>query len=232
MNAYRQQPPLAPPPADLPPTGHAPRRGRRLPAGLLCLCAFAAGLSGCAGDGDFKLPGAYRIDIQQGNVIEQSMLLRLKPGMDKNQVRIILGTPILIDPFHANRWEYIYTLSRGGEIRRQRHFTLYFDDEGKLDHVEGDVVPGADDLRDLGKQTRTVDVPLTGTREKGFFRKMFDDEPPAEEGQEPPAPGGEAEAAAEAEGEETAAGDAAEEIFSETGPILEESAAEEPVSPQ
>ena len=149
--------------------GQAPAspRGRAL-AGLLAgsLCLSACG-------GDFKLPGAYRIDIQQGNVIEQYMLLRLKPGMDKSQVRIILGTPILIDPFHTNRWEYIYTLSRGGELRRQRHFTLYFDDDGKLDHVAGDVTPGRDDIRDLGKQNRAVDVPLTKAGKKGFFRNVF-----------------------------------------------------------
>ncbi|MGI9228830.1 MAG: outer membrane protein assembly factor BamE [Gammaproteobacteria bacterium] len=152
---------------------------------LLCL------LSGCASEGGRKLPGVYRIDIQQGNVIQQTMLLRLKPGMDKNQVRFIMGTPAIIDPFHDNRWEYIYSLSRGGETRQQRHLILHFEDE-QLAYVEGDVTPGQDDMQDPGKQTRTVDVPLEKSRKKGFFRNVFntitgnDGRPRPSDGSDPP----------------------------------------------
>ena len=57
-------------------------------------------------DGGYNLPLLYKIDIQQGNVIEQEMLDKLQPGMDKDQVQFIMGTPVIVDPFHKDRWEY------------------------------------------------------------------------------------------------------------------------------
>ncbi len=143
--------------------------------GLLISAGIASvTLGGCAKEGDFKLPGVYRINVQQGNVIEQEMLLKLKPGMDKNQVKFILGTPVLVDPFRSNRWEYVYTLSRGGQVRQQRHLTVYFE-EGKLAYVAGDVVPGTvrDEVIAPASQARTVEVPLQKQKDKGFFRTLF-----------------------------------------------------------
>ena len=75
-------------------------------------------------DGGYNPPLLYKLDVQQGNVIEQDMLDRLKPGMDKEQVRYVMGTPVLIDPFHNNRWEYIYSFQKGGGIREQRHIHI------------------------------------------------------------------------------------------------------------
>lgn len=137
---------------------------------LLCLCIL--GLSSCATEGDFKLPGVYRIDIQQGSIIDQDMVDKLKPGMDKNQVQFIMGTPPLADPFHANRWDYIYTYSKGGTRREQRHVTLYFKDN-KLSHVTGDVVAGVHKAQDdLGPKSTTVEVPANA-RKEGFFHRLF-----------------------------------------------------------
>ena len=102
--------------------------------------AAALLLAACANKSDFKLPGVYRIDIQQGNIIEQAMLAKLKPGMDKSQVQFIMGTPSLVDPFHTNQWEYIYTFSKRGGPRKQRHITLHFEDD-KLAYLDGDVGP-------------------------------------------------------------------------------------------
>ena len=99
------------------------------------------------------------------------MLGRLKPGMDKNQVRFIMGTPVLVDPFHTDRWEYIYTFSKGGKQREQRHITLYFKDE-KLAYVRGDVVAGVRKGEDLGPRSTTVDVP-DNARKEGFFSRLF-----------------------------------------------------------
>jgi outer membrane protein assembly factor BamE len=60
----------------------------------------------------------YRIDVQQGNVLTQEMVSQLRPGLSKDQVRFILGTPVLTDMFHANRWDYAYRLKKGrtGEV--------------------------------------------------------------------------------------------------------------------
>ena len=152
---------------------------RNLLPALLLLC-----LSGCATEGDRKLPGVYRIDIQQGNVIEQEMLDKLRPGMDKNQVRFIMGTPVIADPFHTDRWDYIYTYSEGGSQRQQRHISIFFKDD-KLDYVKGDVVIGEKESSDddMANTSKTVDVPLK-TRKDSIFGKIMgsipfigDDEP-------------------------------------------------------
>ena len=129
----------------------------------------------CSTEGPFKLPFVYRVDIQQGNVINQKMVDRLQPGMDKHQVRYIMGTPVLQDPFHVNRWDYIYTFSHGGARREQRHVVLYFKND-KLASVAGDVVTGNRKTSDMFNQTpsTTVEVP-PGYNQKGFFQNLWDD---------------------------------------------------------
>jgi outer membrane protein assembly factor BamE len=88
-----------------------------------------------------RIPGVkpYRIDIQQGNFISQDMIGQLKPGMSKEQVRLTLGTPLLTDIFHADRWDYVYWRERPGEKREQRKLTVFFED-GKLMRLDGDGV--------------------------------------------------------------------------------------------
>ncbi|HEX2566691.1 MAG TPA: outer membrane protein assembly factor BamE [Burkholderiales bacterium] len=108
-----------------------------------CLClASAALLSACSYMP--RIPGVtpYRIDIQQGNYVSQEMVSQLKPGMTKEQVQATLGTPLLTDVFHADRWDYIYTLDAADGRKEQRKLTAYFK-EGKLTRVDGDVVPAA-----------------------------------------------------------------------------------------
>lgn len=81
----------------------------------------------------------YRIDIRQGNYITQDMVAQLKPGMTRDQVRFILGTPLVADIFHAERWDYIYSFKPGrGEVQLRR-FAVFFADN-KLMRVAGDVV--------------------------------------------------------------------------------------------
>jgi len=61
----------------------------------------------------------YRIDVQQGNYLTQNEISQLSTGMSKREVRYILGTPLIIDPFHENRWEYFYSLRKGGKSEVQ-----------------------------------------------------------------------------------------------------------------
>lgn len=121
---------------------------------ITALCLVLAATGGCAGFTE-KIPGVYRIDIQQGNVIEQEMLDQLERGMDKSQVRFIMGTPMLIDPFNSNRWEYVYTYKRGVRTREQRHISLHFDEDERLSHLSGDIKLG-DGLRHLAEEDRAV----------------------------------------------------------------------------
>jgi outer membrane protein assembly factor BamE len=88
------------------------------------------------------LPGfmqPYRVDIQQGNFLSQEMVSQLKPGMSREQVRAVLGTPLLTDIFHADRWDYVYLLDRPGKPREQRHLSVFFED-GRLARLDGDIV--------------------------------------------------------------------------------------------
>ena len=94
-------------------------------------------LAGCQAIPTFR---PYRMDIQQGNVVTQEMLARLQAGMTRSQVRFTLGTPLVVDPFRADRWDYVYLYSKGGEVTEQRHIAVVFKDD-KLVRIEGDVVP-------------------------------------------------------------------------------------------
>lgn len=145
---------------------------------IILLIAFSIFISsiitGCSkrADGTRKIPLVYRVDIQQGNVIEQSMIDKLEPGMSKSKVRFIMGTPLLVDPFHSNRWEYIYSIEPGGGERAQRHIALFFKDD-KLTHLEGDITPiyGRSTEEDSGEASSYI---VTGERKKeGFFGRLF-----------------------------------------------------------
>lgn len=85
---------------------------------LLALALLSAPLAGCS---------PYRIDVQQGNVLTDEALTNLKVGMTKRQVRFLLGTPPITDPFHADRWDYVYSYKKGrGGDEERRRLTLYF----------------------------------------------------------------------------------------------------------
>ena len=81
----------------------------------------------------------YKLDVQQGNVVTSKMLLQLRPGMTKSQVRFIMGTPLIQDSFHGNRWDYVYQLREGGKLIEQRRVILDFQSD-LLKTVRGDVV--------------------------------------------------------------------------------------------
>ena len=84
----------------------------------------------------------HKIDIQQGNYVTQDMADKLKPGMTRAQVRFVLGTPLVVDPFRTDRWDYVYLYKKGGEVTEQRRFAVIFKDD-KLVRLEGDVMPAS-----------------------------------------------------------------------------------------
>lgn len=85
---------------------------------------------------------SHKLVIYQGNEVTQDMVDRLQPGMSRQQVRAILGTPLLNDPFHANRWDYNYTVTRDNQIEEQRNLAVYFDND-VFTRVEGTALPAA-----------------------------------------------------------------------------------------
>ena len=105
-------------------------------------------LAGCASSGFTvpKIPGleAHRMEIQQGNYVTQEMIAKLQPGMTRDQVRFVLGTPLVADAFHADRWDYMFRRQRANSKEiEQRRIVIFFDD-GRLSRIEGDVTPAAD----------------------------------------------------------------------------------------
>ncbi len=86
---------------------------------ITCL-VFSLGLS-------LSACSPHRIDIQQGNKIKPETLATLKVGMTRKQVIFLLGTPLLKDPFHEDRWDYIFYLKPGNKAVKQSRITLYFD---------------------------------------------------------------------------------------------------------
>ena len=86
---------------------------------LLPLAACLA-LSSC-----FLKP--HKIDVQQGNYLDEQMISRLKPGMTRSQVRFLLGTPLISDPFHPERWDYLLLDRREGKLVHDRRLTVWFE---------------------------------------------------------------------------------------------------------
>ena len=89
---------------------------------MLLLAAVAALLTGCV--------TSYKAEIQQGNAVTQEMINKLKPGMTRSQVRFVLGTPLITDPFHPDRWDYYYSLRRiNEETTEARRLTVIFNND-------------------------------------------------------------------------------------------------------
>ena len=102
----------------------------------------------------------YKVEVVQGNFVSKEQVDMLKPGQSKQQVRELLGTSLLTDVFHADRWDYVFTIRRQGVEAQQRRLTLYFKGE-LLDRFQGDEMPSEQDFvaqLDARKHTRKVPV--------------------------------------------------------------------------
>lgn len=127
----------------------------------------------------------YKMDIQQGNVVTSKMMLQLRPGMTKSQVRFIMGTPLIADSFHKDRWDYFYQMRKDGKIIEQRRVILDFEKDA-LKRVRGDVIPAGtgEDTAEGGRLTPPKQ------EEKGLVDKLKfwkKDEKPVEQQQAAPA---------------------------------------------
>jgi outer membrane protein assembly factor BamE len=108
----------------------------------------------------------YRIDVRQGNYVSQEMAAQLKPGLTREQVRFILGTPLLADMFHADRWDYVYRMQPGHGPVEERHLAVFFSD-GKLARLSGDVtteIAAAAGAAAAKPSTRMIDIPADGAK--------------------------------------------------------------------
>ncbi len=145
---------------------------------LLILISTIASLflAACAEDPVVnRLPFVYRIDIQQGNVITQEMVDQLRVGMTKRQVRFVLGAPMVVDPFHAERWDYVYLYSPGSDgtsAATEQRVTLAFEDD-RVKTITGSLLPNPQpDAVPPTRQT-TVVVPPQERESVGVLTRLW-----------------------------------------------------------
>jgi outer membrane protein assembly factor BamE len=110
------------------------------------LLAGTAGFAGCSAvtpsGGFLGLITPYRVEVVQGNVVTQEQVARVKIGMSRAQVRDILGSPLLADVFHADRWDYIFTIRRQGAAPQRHSIVALFDGERLTSLDTGGELPG------------------------------------------------------------------------------------------
>ena len=102
----------------------------------IILLAVFLSATGCSS----AVPSFYTVDVRQGNYLDQTMIEQLRIGMSKRQVRAALGTPLISDPFHQQRWDYVYSYLPDGDVVEHRHISLFFEGD-TLARIEGDVQP-------------------------------------------------------------------------------------------
>ncbi len=104
---------------------------------LALLIVTIAFVNGCS---YLKYPDIHKVTVQQGNIVNQEMVDKLRPGMTRSQVRYILGTPLLMGTFDQDRWDYYYSIKRPGQNERREKITVFFDGN-TLTHFKGDYLP-------------------------------------------------------------------------------------------
>jgi outer membrane protein assembly factor BamE len=135
----------------------------------------------------------YRIDVQQGNALEQESVEKLKPGLSRSQVRFLLGTPLLVDPFHSNRWDYVYNFRKGGKLTEERRLALFFDGE-VLARIEAEGFPPKGELpaSNSGAAAKSPQKPVESEQPAGVGpAPAADPSRPAEPAKPAPAAAGE-----------------------------------------
>lgn len=116
-----------------------------------------------------NLPGVYTLDIQQGNIIDQEIIDQLRPGMNKRQVLYVMGSPMLIDPFQQQRWDYVFSEQLAGGSRLQKKISLIFDDDNLIG-VQGDLRPSSKPVERVSHET-TLELPKRNL-EKTLWEKI------------------------------------------------------------
>ena len=136
----------------------------RCSAPVALVVFFGAALSGCS---SVDLSGRelveslkpYQVAVVQGNFVSREQVQALQPGMSRQQVRDILGTPLVASLFHADRWDYVFTLKRPGEDVQTRKLVVTFEGEHFV-RAEGDEMPTeAEFVASLGVRTRSSKIP-------------------------------------------------------------------------
>ena len=147
---------------------------------LFLLLLGSAILTGCSGL-------LYRIDIQQGNVVTEEMIVKLKANMTRSQVRFVLGSPLITDAFHHNRWDYVYLFAPGGRVAEEKRLTVFFEND-RLIKISGDfpvpdtfseseeIIPAsAQPFGSIENRDNLLQKEINNNREVDFLQQNQDD---------------------------------------------------------
>jgi outer membrane protein assembly factor BamE len=136
---------MAPAPVLRPPTMRSHPATRRRLACLFGASTLAVGLAGCeslqSSDNLLGVITPYKVEVVQGNVVTREQVALVKPGQSRAQVRDVLGSPLLADPFHANRWDYVFTIRRQGAEPQSRRIVVLFDGDKLISIDTGGALP-------------------------------------------------------------------------------------------
>lgn len=146
--------------------------GARRGAIVLSALGLCTGLAGCAGTGErlASMVTPYKVDVVQGNFISREQVQALQPGMGRQQVREILGTPLVTSVFHGDRWEYVFTIKRPSSEMESRKLTVFFQGD-TLARFEGDEMPSETEfVATLGSHKGKPKVPSLEATEAQLAR--------------------------------------------------------------
>jgi outer membrane protein assembly factor BamE len=144
-------------------------------------CAMAAGCGSFdrASESIAGIVTPYRVEIVQGNFVSREQVEALKPGMSRLQVRDILGTPLITDAFHQDRWDYVFTIRRQGVTPQEHRLAVFFKGDA-LDRFEGDTMPTeAEFVATLDNKRKGAKIPELEASEDKLRRFSEENKAPA-----------------------------------------------------
>ena len=138
---------------------------------ILLSSAVVLALTGCASQLQtsqtlFGLVTPYRMELVQGNVITQEQMARVRPGLNRRQVRELLGTPLLTDTFHGNRWDYLFVIERQGQAPQRRNIVLRFDGDTLASIDAGELPTEQQFVSSITREAKYPDRKLELTEEE------------------------------------------------------------------
>jgi outer membrane protein assembly factor BamE len=162
-------------------------------ARIALVAALGAAVAACGSfdrttRGIASLVTPYKVEIVQGNFVSREQVAALKQGMSRLQVRDVLGTPLLTDAFHADRWDYVFTIRRQGVQPQERRFAVFFKGDA-LDHWQGDDMPSeADFVATLDTKRKGAAIPPLEASEDKLKQFAAENKPAPAPAAPPPAP--------------------------------------------
>lgn len=146
---------------------------------VLASCSSLSGMSASAAN-PINWVTPYKVDVIQGNFVSKEQIEQLKTGMTRDQVKATLGTPLMASLFHADRWDYVFTLKRQGVEPQSYKYTVYFKND-QLERFEGDAMPSETEfISKLGNRRKLGEVPVLEATEEQLVKAAGKSKPAAD----------------------------------------------------